>query len=314
MEKNVNPGKILDQMETVIVGKRPALELVLAAMLAGGHVLIEDVPGVAKTLLARTLARVFEMDFSRVQMTPDLLPADLTGTGIWNEQELAFIFQKGPIFAQILLVDEINRATPRTQAGLLEAMEEQAVTAEGKRHPLPPPFFVLATQNPVEQHGVFPLPEAQLDRFLIQISMGYPEFEEEVRIVEAQAQSHPLEALKPVANQDDFEAMRREASAVHTDASVMDYLVRLVRSTRNREDVVLGASPRASLGLHHMARALAFIHGSGYVLPDHVKMVVPSVLRHRLILTPQARLAGTEPEQVIQSILDKIEVPLYVEA
>jgi len=306
------PEAILDRMEQVIIGKRPVLELVLAAMLAEGHVLIEDVPGVAKTLLARTLARTFELEFKRVQMTPDLLPADLTGTGIWNEQELAFVFRPGPIFTQILLADELNRATPRTQAGLLEAMEERTVSAEGKRHPLPRPFFVIATQNPLEQHGVFPLPEAQIDRFLVQISMGYPEFSEEVKIIEAQAKSHPLQALEPLAGLADFEALREAATAVHTDPSILDYIVRLVRASREREDVALGASPRASLGLHHLARALAFIRGSSYVRPDHVKQAAPAVLRHRLMLAPEARLAGMEPDQIIESLLERIEVPLYV--
>ena len=308
----ITPTQVLDRMETVIIGKRPVLELVLAAMLADGHVLIEDVPGVAKTLLARALARVFALEFSRAQMTPDLLPADLTGTGIWDERERAFIFQPGPIFAQILLVDELNRATPRTQAGLLEAMEERAVTAEGRRHALPEPFFVLATQNPIEQHGVFPLPEAQLDRFLIQVAMGYPSFEEEVRIVEAQARARPLDALEPLASGVDFEAMRAAVARVHTDPSVLDYLVRLTRATRSREEVMLGASPRASLGLHHMARALAYIGGSAYVLPDHVKRAAPAVLRHRLMLTPQARLAGLDHDQVIESILCSVDVPIYV--
>ena len=308
----MNPQTILDAMETVIIGKRPVLELVLAAMLADGHVLIEDVPGVAKTLLARVLARVFELEFSRVQMTPDLLPADLTGTGIWDAAEKCFTFQAGPIFAQILLVDELNRATPRTQAGLLEAMEERTVTAEGKRFALPRPFFVLATQNPVEQHGVFPLPEAQVDRFLIQVGMGYPDFDEERRIVEAQSTGHPLDGLKPVATLEDFEAMRRGAQEVHTDPSIIDYIVRLVRASRDREDVILGASPRASLGLHHMARSLAFIQQLPFVRPDHVQAVAPAVLRHRLMLTPQARLSGMDADQVIETLLSRVEVPLYV--
>lgn len=310
----MNPQAILERMESVIIGKRPALELTLAAMLADGHVLIEDVPGVAKTVLARTLARAFELEFSRVQMTPDLLPADLTGTGIWDAAAKAFTFQPGPIFAQILLVDELNRATPRTQAGLLEAMEERTVTAEGKRHGLPHPFFVIATQNPVEQHGVFPLPEAQLDRFLIQIALGYPEFDEEVRIVEMQSRTHPLEALEPVAGYDDFLKMRKAAQEAHLDASVMDYIVRLVRATRERDDVTLGASPRASLGIHRMARALAYVQQSPFVRPDHVQAVAPAVLRHRLMLTPQARLAGADADQVIESILSQVEAPIYVES
>lgn len=307
----IQPQNVLTHMERVIVGKRSALELVLAAMLADGHVLIEDVPGVAKTLLARTLARTFNLDFSRVQLTPDLLPADLTGTGIWDESQRQFRFQPGPVFCQILLADELNRATPRTQAGLLEAMEEHAVTESGSRHPLPNPFFVLATQNPIEQQGVFPLPEAQIDRFLIQISMGYPDAEDELAIVQAQAHHHPIDALGAVAGIDDFNAMREGASLTHIDPAVGEYIVRLVRATRQRDDLLLGASPRASIGLHRLARALAYVQESEYVLPDHVKLAAPAVLRHRLMLTPQARLAGVKPDQVIESLLDRIEVPIY---
>ncbi|HOE96806.1 MAG TPA: MoxR family ATPase [Candidatus Sumerlaeota bacterium] len=307
----VEAGQILDRMETVIVGKRPVLELVLAAMLAGGHVLIEDRPGVAKTLLARTLARVFTLEFSRVQLTPDLLPSDLTGTGIWNEHERAFVFQPGPIFGQIVLADELNRATPRTQAGLLEAMEERAVTVDGVRHPLPAPFFVIATQNPIEQQGVFPLPEAQLDRFLIQVAMGYPGYEDEVRIVMDQAAGHPLDELKPVAGARDFAELAAAVQQVHTDDSVLGYLVRLARATRERDDLLLGASPRASLALHHMARTLAAIRGERFLRPDHVKAVAPAVLRHRLILTPQARLAGVAPDDIIEELLAEVEAPIY---
>ena len=310
----IRPSDVLDRMEQVIIGKRSAMELVLAAMLADGHVLIEDVPGTAKTLLARTLARAFRLDFGRVQMTPDLLPADLTGTGVWDERRREFVFQSGPIFTQILLVDELNRATPRTQAGLLEAMEEHAVSADGARHPLPKPFFVIATQNPLEQQGVFPLPEAQIDRFLIQIPMGYPEKDQEIRIVEAQQQNHPLDQLEPVATQEDFDAMRHAVGEIHTDTSVMEYIVRLARATRKRDDLLLGASPRASLGLHHLSRALAYIAGSRFVLPDHVKRAAAAVLRHRLMLTPQSRLSGTEPDQVVAAILDEVKVPIFVDS
>ncbi|MEN6626842.1 MAG: MoxR family ATPase [Candidatus Sumerlaeia bacterium] len=307
----IQPQSIIDHMERVIVGKRPVLELVLAAMLAEGHVLIEDVPGVAKTLLARTVARTFNLSYSRVQLTPDLLPADLTGTGIWDETVRQFRFQPGPVFCQILLADELNRATPRTQAGLLEAMEEQAVTEGGNRHPLPRPFFVLATQNPIEQQGVFPLPEAQLDRFLIQISMGYPEAEDELAIVLAQAQGHPIDKLASIAGLSDFQQMREASMRLHIDPTVGEYIVRLVRATREREELLLGASPRASIGLHRLARALAYVEESEYVLPDHVKLAAPAVLRHRLMLTPQARLAGLKTDQVIETLLDRVEVPIY---
>jgi MoxR-like ATPase len=244
-------------------------------------------------------------------LTPDLLPADLTGTGIWDEQERTFRFQPGPIFAQIVLADELNRATPRTQAGLLEAMEERAVTADGKRHPLPSPFFVIATQNPLEQQGVFPLPEAQLDRFLIQIDMGYPEMAEEIAIVKMQAEGHPIEQLNPVAGEEDVQLLRQAVRRVHTDPSIFEYIVRLVRATRERPDLLLGASPRASLGLHHLSRALALVQGVAHVQPDHVKLAAPAVLRHRLLLTPQARLAGVQPDGVIMELLDQVDAPIY---
>jgi MoxR-like ATPase len=308
----ITPHNVLDHMETVVVGKRPVLELVLAAMLADGHVLIEDVPGVAKTLLARTLARCFDLEFGRIQMTPDLLPADLTGTGIWDERQRAFVFQPGPIFKPIVLADELNRATPRTQAGLLEAMEERTVTADGVRHALPEPFFVIATQNPIEQQGVFPLPEAQVDRFLIQVKIGYPEHGDEVRIVAAQSKRRPIDDFQPIASREDLKAMREAVRAIHTDDSILDYLVRLARATREREDLLLGASPRASLGLHHLARAIAYLRGEGYVRPDHVQAAAPAVLRHRLIPTPQARLGGIDSDQIVESLLAAVEAPLYV--
>lgn len=307
----VTSEDILNHMEKVVVGKRSALQMVLAAMLAGGHVLIQDVPGVAKTLLARTLAKTFEMDFTRVQMTPDLLPADLTGTGVWDESTRSFGFQPGPIFTQVLLADELNRATPRTQAGLLEAMEERLVTVDGIPHRLPRPFFVIATQNPVEQQGVFPLPEAQLDRFLIQIHLGYPTHEEEVGVVAAQSVTHPLERLEPIATHQDFESMCRASREVYTDPTVTDYLVRLVATTRGREELVLGASPRASLAIHHTARALAYILGDRFIRPDHVQAVARPVLRHRLILTPQSRLAGVQADEIVESVLDRVDVPIY---
>jgi MoxR-like ATPase len=244
-------------------------------------------------------------------MTPDLLPADLTGTGIWDERERIFRFQPGPIFAQIVLADELNRATPRTQSGLLEAMEEGAVTADGARHPLPEPFFVIATQNPLEQQGVFPLPEAQLDRFLIQIAMGYPDMAGELAIVQAQADRRPLDAIEPVAGAEDLLAMREAVRRVHTDPSIYEYIVRIVRATREREDLQLGGSPRASLGLHHLSRALAYVQGSAHVLPDHVKQAVLPVLRHRVLLTPRARLAGTQPDEVVLDMLETVEAPIW---
>ncbi len=307
----VSPKTLLDYFERVIVGKREPLTMMLAALIADGHVLIEDVPGVAKTIAARTLARSFDLSFARVQMTPDLLPADLTGTSVWDEQKRDFIFRPGPIFAQVLLADELNRATPRTQSGLLEAMEERAVSAEGRRHPLPDPFFVIATQNPIEQFGVFPLPEAQIDRFLIQISMGYPSLEEEIAVVEAQSKSHPLESIGPILSVEGLVRLREEATAIHVAPSVLDYMVRIVRATRQRQEAALGASPRASLALHRLSRALALMNGENFVRPDHVKRAAPAVLRHRLILNPQARLSGLKSDDVIAKILESVEAPIY---
>lgn len=307
----VTPQAILDHFERVIVGKRDALTMVLAAFLADGHVLIEDVPGVAKTLLARTFARSFKLHFSRVQLTPDLLPADLTGTSVWDESKKEFVFRPGPIFGQVLLADELNRATPRTQSGLLEAMEERTVTADGRRYALPKPFFVIATQNPIEQSGVFPLPEAQLDRFLIQIRMGYPGLEEEKAVVMAQSKGHPIDQVQPILDAEGLLAMRAAVGEVHVDDSIIDYMVRLARASRVRTDLLLGVSPRASIGLHHLARAMAFINGDKFVTPDHVKRIAPAVMRHRLILTPQAKLGGAMPLRIVEEILEKTEVPIY---
>lgn len=307
-------SKIIDRLEEVVIGKRDVLELIFAALIADGHVLIEDVPGLAKTIAARALAKSIALEFGRVQMTPDLLPADLTGTGIWDEHEREFAFRKGPIFANVLLADELNRATPRTQAGLLEAMEERHVTADGVRHKLPAPFFVMATQNPIEQFGVFPLPEAQLDRFLVQVSMGYPAAaEDEVAILKAQAIRHPIDDLESSMTADELLELRKEAREIHVSDPVMNYIVELVRATRNREEVSVGASPRASIALHRMARAIALIQGESFVRPDHVKQAAPAVLRHRIILTPQSRLAGATRDEIIAIILSIVDAPVYEE-
>lgn len=311
MSDHPSTSELLDHFEKVVVGKRPQLTMMLAALIADGHVLIEDVPGVAKTIAARTLALSFDLSFSRVQMTPDLLPADLTGTGVWDEEKREFVFRPGPIFAQVLLADELNRATPRTQSGLLEAMEERTVSAEGARHPLPKPFFVIATQNPVEQFGVFPLPEAQLDRFLVQVSMGYPTLEEERQVVEAQSKSHPIDAVRPILSIEGLMRLRAQASEVHVSEPVLDYIVRIVRATRDRPQVSLGASPRASIAVYRVARALALIEGRDFVRPDEVKVVAPAVLRHRVILTPQARLAGVRAEEIIRGVIESTPVPIY---
>ncbi|MCX7717627.1 MAG: AAA family ATPase, partial [Candidatus Sumerlaeaceae bacterium] len=255
----------------VIIGKSDVIELAVTALLARGHVLIEDVPGLGKTLLARSLARSIDGRFQRVQFTPDLLPSDVTGTAIYNERDRVFEFRHGPIFANIFLGDELNRATPRTQSSLLEAMEERQVSADGQTHRLPPLFFVIATQNPVEQQGVYPLPEAQLDRFLMRLAVGYPEPQDEADIVRSQLQAQPIEALEPVATVDEVVALQQEVRRVHVDETVLEYVVRLVTATRRHGDLLLGASPRASLGLTVAAQALAFLGDSSYVSPDHIK-------------------------------------------
>lgn len=309
--RHPSPAELLDHFERVVVGKREVLSILLAAMIADGHALIEDVPGVAKTIAARTLARSFSLAFGRVQLTPDLLPADLTGVGVWDERRRDFVFRPGPIFAQVLLADELNRATPRTQAGLLEAMEERAVTVDGVRHALPAPFFVIATQNPVEQSGVFPLPEAQLDRFLVQVRMGYPAADEEAAIVRAQSRRHPVEDVEPILDLAGLHALRERAAEVHVSDAVLDYATRVVRATRARSEVAVGASPRASIAIFRVARALAFLDGEAFARPDHVKRAAWPVLRHRLILSPQARLAGTVPDEVIEAVLANVETPIH---
>lgn len=276
--------RIIRNLQRVIVGKDKAVRLTLAALLSDGHLLIEDVPGLGKTLLARSLARSINAQFKRVQFTPDLLPSDITGVSVYDPQSREFEFREGPVFCQILLADELNRATPRTQSALLEGMEERQVSVDGRTYRLPRPFFVVATQNPIEQQGVYHLPEAQLDRFLMQISLGYPEHEEEKRIVEEQRLVHPLESLESVADASDISALQVKVREVFVEPSVHDYLVRIVAATRRDPNVLLGGSPRASLALFRTAQALTLLEGRPFVLPDTVKEVVKPVLRHRLIL------------------------------
>jgi len=308
--KNETVDKIQANIEKVIFGKTDEIRYVIAALLANGHVLIEDVPGVGKTYLARSLAVSVGGIFRRIQFTPDLLPTDITGVSIYNQISKNFEFREGPVFTNILLADELNRATPRTQSALLECMEERQVSYDGVPHTLPRSFFVLATQNPIEQQGVYHLPEAQLDRFMIKITIGYPKHFIEMDILEAQRKRHPIEAVGSVCEIDEILRMREAVHEVYVDESLRDYIVSVVEKTRDHPSVLLGGSPRASLALYRMAQAMAFIAGADFVLPDIVKELAKPVMRHRLILKPQAQLGGLTADQVISEILQKTEVPI----
>lgn len=301
--------KIIANVERAIVGKRQQLILALVAWFTEGHILLEDVPGVAKTMLARALARSVGCSFKRIQCTPDLLPSDVTGASIFNQKTSEFEFREGPIFGQIVLADEINRTTPRTQASLLEAMAEGRVTVDGTTHTLAPPFLVIATQNPVDHEGTFPLPEAQLDRFLMKFSLGYPSFDDELKMLDILQHSHPLNSLEPVVTADELVACQTEVREVHIDTKVRQYLLQIVHLTREHEELSLGGSPRASIALFRTSQAMAAIRGRNYVQPDDVKRVAPPVLTHRLILKPESRLRRVTAEQVVQDVIDEIAVP-----
>ncbi|MCB2202771.1 MoxR family ATPase [bacterium] len=300
--------KIKTNIAKVIVGKSETVDLLIVAMLCEGHVLIEDVPGVGKTMLARSLAISLGGSFKRLQCTPDLLPNDVTGVSIYNQAENEFEFRPGPLFVNLMLADEINRATPRTQSALLEAMQERQVTVDGTTYPLPQPFMVLATQNPVEYEGTFPLPEAQLDRFMLKIDMGYPDHDEEQEILQRLARRHPIETLDSVAEPADVEALRPSIWEINVDETVVDYLIRLVEATRQHRDILLGGSPRATLALYKASQAFAAINGRDHVLPDDIKRLAIPVLSHRLMVKPEAELRGTTATDLIQRILE--ETPL----
>ena len=308
---NVNElsKRIIGNVEKAIVGKRKQLILSLVSWLAGGHILLEDVPGVAKTMLARALARSIGCSFKRVQCTPDLLPTDITGASVFNPKDVQFEFRPGPVFTQILLADEINRATPRSQAALLEAMAEARVSVDGETHVLEQPFLVIATQNPIDHEGTFPLPEAQLDRFLMRFSLGYPTLEDELRMLELLQHSHPIDSLQPVATAAELIDAQKAVREVYVDPKVQHYLLQIVHASRDHEALALGASPRASIALYRSSQAMAAVLGRNYVVPDDIKKLIAAVMGHRLILNPESRLRKITTERVIEEIVAELAVP-----
>jgi MoxR-like ATPase len=302
-------ARIMDNIEKVIVGKRNEIMLTLTAFLAEGHVLLEDVPGVAKTMLARALALSLGCKFKRIQCTPDLLPNDITGSSIFNPKTADFEFRPGPLFAQVVLADEINRATPRAQSALLEAMAERKITADGVNYDLAPPFFLIATQNPIDHEGTFPLPEAQLDRFLIRLSLGYPQMESEIAMLQRLQRRHPIEDLETVASAQEVLDCQQAVRGVYADEKVSRYIVQLIQATREHPDLILGGSPRASMALLHAAQAFAAISGFDFVMPDDVKQIFAHVLGHRLIMRPESRLRKKTVARVLDEVLNAVPVP-----
>jgi len=301
--------KFIESIETVIVGKRDVVELTVAGFLSGGHILIEDIPGVGKTMLARTLAKTVGGSFKRVQFTPDLLPADVTGTTIFNQATGEFRFREGPVFANVVVADEINRATPKSQAALLECMEESTVTADGVAHELPRPFFVLATENPIEYEGTYQLPEAQLDRFIMRVTIGYPAPDDEVEILTRQIKRHPIQDVEPVFDPEQATALQSAVRDVFLEESLKSYIVAIVSRTREHPDLELGASPRGSLAIMRCSQALAAIEGRDYVIPDDIKRVAVPALGHRVILKPEQRAQGLSPARIIDEVLKAVPAP-----
>jgi MoxR-like ATPase len=301
--------KIVENVEKVIMGKYNVVQITVLALLCQGHLLIEDVPGVGKTMLARAISKSIGCEFSRIQFTPDMLPSDVTGVSVFNQKTREFEFREGPIFAQIVLTDEINRATPKTQSALLEAMEERQVTVDGTTYAMSRPFLVLATQNPIEYEGTFPLPEAQLDRFMLRISLGYPSKADESSILEAQRLVHPVNEIYQVVTADELLAAQEQVKSVYVDDLVKEYIVTLVDASRHHPDIYLGASPRGSLALFRTAQARSAVLGRDYVIPDDVKALAEVTLAHRLIISPAARIKNVDPREVVQELLNSVPVP-----
>ncbi|ABR30802.1 magnesium chelatase [Thermosipho melanesiensis] len=301
-------NKIVKNISNVIKGKENQIKIIISALFSGGHVLLEDVPGVGKTMLARAISKSFFFDFKRVQFTPDLLPTDLTGLYIYKKEKNEFIFKEGPIFTNVLLADEINRATPRTQSALLESMAEKQVTVDGVTHILPDVFFVIATQNPIESEGTFPLPEAQLDRFMVKLSMGYPNEMEEKEILLSQLDHHPIEDISAVMDMNEFLEHRKKIKKVKISEDVIDYIVDIVRTTRNHKDILVGASPRGSIALMKLSKSYAYLNGRDFVLPDDVKTLAPFVLNHRILLNIEAKIKKVNKFDIINEVLDFVKV------
>jgi MoxR-like ATPase len=301
--------QVQESISKVIIGKDHVIQLITIGLLSQGHILIEDVPGVGKTVLARSLAKILGCTFKRIQFTPDMLPSDIVGVSIYNQKNQVFEFRPGPVMTQILLADEINRATPKTQSALLEAMEERQITVDGVSYVLPVPFMVMATQNPIEYEGTFPLPEAQLDRFLIKIQLGYPSASDEIRIMESQKLIHPINELSNVISQQELSDAQNLVKRIFVSDAIMKYIADLIHITRNHEDIYLGASPRGSLGLYRASQSRAAIHNRDFVLPEDIRSLFVSVLSHRIVISPKGRIAHLTPEQILHEIISSTPVP-----
>ncbi|MFC7372609.1 AAA family ATPase [Fictibacillus iocasae] len=306
-------NEVIKNVERVMVGKKKITELSLVSLLAGGHVLLEDVPGVGKTMMVRSIAKSLGLKFNRIQFTPDLLPSDITGVSIFNQKEMEFEFRPGPLLGNVILADEINRTSPKTQSALLESMEEKSMTVDGQTYTLPDPFLVMATQNPLEYEGTYPLPEAQLDRFLMKLSMGYPSVEEELNVLDLIGREHPIETITSVISVEELLQLKEDMKSIYVSEPVKRYIVELISRTRNHRSIYLGVSPRGSLALMKAGQAFALLMNREFVIPDDIKYLAPFVLTHRILLKPEARFEGTTPEEVVKELLSRVPVPITKE-